>query len=244
MVLSQSAFLILVSSLRNGRMPLPSNRTAAISRERNDCHLARWAIRLGIRIVHSNLLRGSELTSSNLGESEATMAAAILGSVTLHKLCDERSCRLMRQVDALADARLEAAPSKRRVNQTSRSSSRVEAEMDAVAREVAAREEAARAGAARVEMARAGATRAEAASAAHQEDFDVPKVERCVEEIRPLWPRQTPEPVPVPVVIAAFATALPPEWLLGASATLHDIPIVLIGLVRPRRSPASLARTC
>ena len=80
MVLSQSAFLILVSSLRNGRMPLPSNRTAAISRERNDCHLARWAIRLGIRVVHSNLLRGSELTSSNLGKLEATMAAAILGS--------------------------------------------------------------------------------------------------------------------------------------------------------------------
>ena len=73
MVLSQSAFLILVSALRNGRMPLPSNRTAAISRERNDCHLARWAIRLGIRIVHSNLLRGSELTSSNLGTSEATI---------------------------------------------------------------------------------------------------------------------------------------------------------------------------
>ena len=36
-----------------------------------------------------------------------------------------------------------------------------------------------------------------------------------------------------PVVIAAFATALPPQWLLGASAAMFGIPLVVIGLGRP-----------
>ena len=33
---------------------------------------------------------------------------------------------------------------------------------------------------------------------------------------------------PAPVVITAFATALPPQWLLGASAAFHGIPLVLM----------------
>eukprot|EP00966_Prymnesium_polylepis_P299835 6928794-Prymnesium_polylepis.1 len=40
-------------------------------------------------------------------------------------------------------------------------------------------------------------------------------------------------PTPPPVVVVTFATALPPTWLLGASAVARDIPVVVIGLGRP-----------
>jgi hypothetical protein len=57
------------------------------------------------------------------------------------------------------------------------------------------------------------------------------EVDRCVSAMRRQpWPAAGPGP---PVVIATFATALPPEWWLGASASLFGIPLVVIGLGKP-----------
>ena len=44
------------------------------------------------------------------------------------------------------------------------------------------------------------------------------------------WP---PEDEEASVVVLAFATALPPQWLLGSSAALHGVPLALLGLGQP-----------
>ena len=52
-------------------------------------------------------------------------------------------------------------------------------------------------------------------------------VEQCTRELAG-WATAAPT-----AVLVAFATALPPTWLLGASAAALEIPLVLIGLGMP-----------
>ena len=57
------------------------------------------------------------------------------------------------------------------------------------------------------------------------------EVDLCVSQLSE-WPGAA-DPTPIAAVIATFATALPPEWLLGASAVLRGVPLVVIGLGMP-----------
>ena len=55
------------------------------------------------------------------------------------------------------------------------------------------------------------------------------------------------------VLLVSYSTFLPPEWLLGLSAALHGVPLVLVGLGRAwgghadnfmARCPRSCSRRC
>ena len=53
-------------------------------------------------------------------------------------------------------------------------------------------------------------------------------LERCARQFVPGWLPAGSEPPPA--ILVSYATNLPPEWKLGLTAALFNVPIVLVGL--------------
>lgn len=60
--------------------------------------------------------------------------------------------------------------------------------------------------------------------------FSSSALDQCAQLVRERWPRAYPAPHGAPIILLAYATNIPSEWLLGASAARHKLPLVVAGL--------------
>ena len=96
MLLSRAAHARVLGAIRNGHLRAPTRGG------RNDVEVVKWAEKLRIHVVHSNLLWGDSvpevlayLKASN--HNRKAITAALQGTATLHKMCDATGCPLMHE---------------------------------------------------------------------------------------------------------------------------------------------------
>lgn len=94
MILSREAYV----SIKRG---MDSRQVVPLTgRQRNDVEIVKWARRLNISIVHSNLLWGDAVPESSIFFKEMhsrrhRIQSSIRSVSTMHKMCEVRSCKLM-----------------------------------------------------------------------------------------------------------------------------------------------------